>query len=281
MDLFRYETERRRRASAADSALVGGNRRSLPQERRAIRRYLAWISVGILVGLGLGFASLAISFSTYPGLSQGPGDRSEAFDPFERQIVRGLPVPWLGERPQGEHCVLRWNGLTASLIFWTGLGGVFAGVSCRRWMPLQRLARARGIEIPYAESSVVARGALSLGSMLLVWALVIVPEFLDPPVFFRSHLGISLACTLVVWALCILPVIAFVDERSRIFSIGVFPIISAGLTLAFSVVTVLPLLMMPPPPLVGLIAGAAYAMTLPWLKTWTTYTTEAKHVPWR
>ena len=261
-------------------------------------RLTLWIATGILVGLGLNFASLAVSFSTSPNLLRGSdGVPTPGSDPFERMIVRGFPFPWVEDRPTGAHgeftSVVRSTELMASLIFWAGLGGVVARVAYRRWTLAQQGARARACadararlgvraragDIPYAESSVVARGVLSFAATCVGWAVVIAWTGGSLTTWF-GPLWIPIA--FFWWPLGFLPLVAFVDERSKVFSIRRLPFIVAGLAVGGSAIFVVPIVLLGPwPAIVGLIAGAFYALALRQLKRWTAYTIEATHVPWK
>lgn len=265
MDLLRYQAELRRERPAAGQARRGDE---------DVRGRVGWIIVGVMVGVVLCLASLAISFATHS---------ARGLDPLESHAVRGAPFPWIEQTVEDDPdapSVLRWRGLTASLIFWTVLGGTVAGFSYRRWTQLRRWARVRDGEIPFAESSVLARGLLSLFSMLLAWAIVMIPTFLSLDGAPRTQGGASAACTIVMWALCILPVVAMVDERSEVFSFPLFALVVGGLTSLLAVITVVPMLITPKPPVIGLIGGGIYAIALRWLRMWSGYTVEAEHVPW-
>ena len=141
-------------------------------------------------------------------------------------------------------------------------------------------------QIPYAKSSLVARVSLSFGAVLLASIIMNAPRFLDPG-FDRLDLISFATGTLVLWVLCFLPMVALVDERNRIFAIGRFPLIGAGLILACNVIIssmtysrVVLTLHLARPAITGLIAGAAYALALRWLRNRTASTIEARHVPW-
>lgn len=122
---------------------------------------------------------------------------------------------------------------------------------------------------------------MSFVATALAWVAVSAPQALTSGWPTGEFVMFSILFTLAGWALCFLPLVAFVDERSKIFSIRRLPFVGAGLATVLAPVFALPLLFIPLPPLVGLIAGAIYAAALPELREATALSIEAEHRTWK